>query len=231
MSLLSRAENAYLNILRVVILAIATLALLGAVFGIAAGAAMFFGNQASGTHTPADAKVSLGDFMAEQKASIPASGPSAAQSGSGASANASAPIKEAVRNLTRYLREKVHGEDVDANELTKILVDRSDSLPAEYRNSFEQSLVALTHQLTIAKGRPLTFNKVGELLDWHMARFKAKIEEDQGKRAGKAALGKVIAAAGGTALVTFLLLVFCFLFVKIERNLRVVQTITKVVPS
>ena len=74
----------------------------------------------------------------------------------------------------------------------------------------------------ISKGRGLTAENIDQLLTWHAAKFKAAAEEETARDAAAKVAQMGALQLGGYALVTFILLVFAFIFVKIERNLRAV---------
>ena len=130
-------------------------------------------------------------------------------------------VKQAAENLRSYARRNL-AFDLSVTSAIKEIQANEASVPDAYHAPYEESLLALTHQLVIAKGRALTAENVDQLLTWHAAKFKAAAEEETAREAAAKVAQMGALQLGGYALVTFILLVFAFIFVKIERNLRAV---------
>ena len=227
-SLLQRAENLYLNILRVLILAVATLALLGAIVGLLGGLPLLKASPTSTTAPPSSLQAAtLGDYVSEKKAAGQdvTTSPDAASTTS--TVISSVGIKDAAQNIVSYVRTKMNGTlglEPTIRELQGFEAD----IPEPFHTSYETSLVSLTKQLTLSTGAALTPDSLEDLLRWHAAKFKTAAEEDAAKLAEEKLQASQRIQLGAYALLTFLLLVFAFIFVKIERNLRVVRTLTTV---
>ena len=224
--MLAKIESAYLYILRVLILAVASLALIVVVWG-AARALPTLVSQLGPKSVPSIVSgASLRDWVIEKKAE-----------GVSTSSDDSSPpdpviptkIQTAVGDLSRYSKERLN-TDLDRPVATSALMDIRNSIPAPYQQTYEDSLASTMLQLVHSKGQPLDLDKIKDLIVWHGQKVKdfaeSKIQEDQIKQAEAI---KAIAISGG-ALGIFILIVFCFLFVKIERNLRLVHVSEEKVP-
>ena len=229
MTVLDRAEAAYLGILRVVILLVATLAIVVAVFGLIIGGKMFFDSKSTASKAPPVQAVTLGDWVSEKKAAAPGTtGDSADSSSGGESISAPRQISDAAQYLVDYAHRTGTGPNavsLSKMQLVKVLLNKQNEIPEQYRASYRESLKGLCYQLTISRGRPLNIDQLNELLDWHLTKFKGGATEDQTAKLLKGAAGSATLGIAGGAMLTFLLLVFCFLFVKIERNLRTLRVV------
>lgn len=231
-SFLQRAEDLYLNILRVVILAVATLALVGVIFGLgSAGPLLKPAPSASNQPPPSLQASTLGDFVSEKKAEgTPVGEPSSTSGESPADTiTSSTQVRDAAKNLQAYTR--AHDESQASLALwIKLIQANEATVPDAYHPAYEANLFSLTKQLAISRGAPLTLDNVEALITWHAAKFKSAADTEASENAAARVAAGVRLQLAGYALATFLLLVFAFLFVKIERNLRVVRTLTKVEP-
>ncbi len=224
MGFLSRLENFYLNVLRVLILVAATLALIVVGLGVARSVPML--SAALGPKQPVieASGATLGDFVAERNAQgRPVGGD---EQGQEEPTPVAAPqnIYNAAVLLQGYAKNRV-GVELATDKLTAVLVEKRDSIPTAYQERYGDSLNALANQLSESTGRPLSWDNVGALLDWHAAKFKAQADEIENKKAVDRVEGLQSLLVAGGALAIFLLIVFCFLVVKIERNLRLVRTV------
>lgn len=222
MALLSRIEGFYLSILRVIILAAATIALVIVVFGCVRSAPLLM-QQLGGASQQQTTGGSLSEFVSEKRAEgieTAAAPPTAAQPETPQS------IKEAVALLARYDKERL-GEDLDVNGATRVLMERHDALPYEYQSAYGASIKRLMEQLVASKGSPLQMDQINELLNWHDQKFQSNVEAQAAKKAADNAAALQAMAVAAVALLVFLLIVFCFIFVKIERNLRLVQMVDR----
>ena len=222
MALLSRIESFYLSILRVIILAAATIALVIVVFGFVRSAPLLI-QQLGGASQQQTTGGSLSEFVSEKRAEgieTAAAPPAAAQPETPQS------IKEAVALLARYDKERL-GVDLDVNGATRVLMERHDALPYEYQSAYGASLKRLMEQLVASKGSPLQMDQINELLNWHDQKFQSNIEAQAAKKVADNAAALQAMAVAAVALLVFLLIVFCFIFVKIERNLRLVQMVDR----
>jgi hypothetical protein len=138
-------------------------------------------------------------------------------------------LDRAAKDVVSYVNAHHLPYPKEVAELSIVLNDQYKALPSPYQDSYGDSVQSISHQLLISKGAPLTGDQVIALLKWHYDKFTAAVTADQASRAAKTATGQQLVTAAGAAFLAFLLLVFCFIFVKIERNLRVMKTLTKVV--
>jgi hypothetical protein len=223
MQFLSKIEAFYLSILRVVILAAATLALVVVVIGVVR-AVPAFTQQVLPPKPHEVAGANLGEFISEQRASGAETATIAAEEPAEAKADTPANITEAANALAAYLKAKL-GLNGDPNKIAAILVENRNSLPAAYQDAYGDGVRDLMRQLGRSKGQPLPTDSITKLIQWHFDKFKAEAEADVSRRAADSATGLQSIIAAGVALLAFLLVVFCFIFVKIERNLRPVRTL------
>ena len=232
-SFLGRLEALYLNMLRVVIIVLATVMLAGTVIGVIVAGPMllasFGGGQADAARLVRGD--SLDDFLGQGR-----------RSGSGNQAAAPDPeledrareadrrIRQAAANITRYISAKTGVTPVEA-AVTDYIQTLSDQLPERLVDRYGDSILSLSQELA---GRPSTSATldVDRLIDWHFQRFQAAAEEAATRDASRAAEAmerRIAAVAAGTMAVTlfglFLLMVFVFVLVKIERNLRLMPVV------
>ena len=214
--MLAKLERAYLGILRVVVLIAATIALVVAALGIIAAAPSLLrmtGIMQSDEATGA----TLQDFISEQKITdtTDVSGEQTEQKRSFL-----AEIEEAARNIRSYLGKR---GTITEETWKTALQDNADGFES-HEAAYAASVKALSEELTESKGKPLSEARVVQLVEWHKAHFLANLQAAQaGAAADRANFWVTVGAAGGAFLI-FILIVFVFLFVKIERSLRVVQT-------
>jgi hypothetical protein len=221
-SMLTRLEGAYLNILRVVILVAATLALVVAAFALVGSAPMLLKQLGVGTEEKVEGG-NLAQFIDEQRAvkstqtSSDASEPPSSQDLAPASA-----LRASAGRIADYVNRH-HRLGITREAAEQALTQSMSSVPAEHQAAFIKSLDRLTTELEASTGTPLTPEQINELLNWHQANFVARAAEKASNEqlSGMATL-TALATAGG-AFFIFLVIVFCFLFVKIERNLRLVR--------
>lgn len=232
MSFLTRLEGVYLNILRVVILLLATLLLLASI-----AAAIFVVPKLIPEGKPADARSlvqndRLADFKRYQRGepanvAAPETASPADQPG-----RIDSRIKAAAAALAQ------HGRDIGGAPNVAIIEDylnsKQKALPETLQGDYADSVQRLAAEVSASKDRSLD---VAALIDWHDAKFvEAEAQattEMMTKAADKAAKGQLAMMAGGAALTAFglfLLLIFVFVLVKIERNLREVAVAVISVP-
>ncbi len=235
MSLLEQLENVYLTILRVVIIVGATGALIAAGFGIFAGLPLLLPDKPTVFKAESVQDADLAAFQREQSGAEPP----AAQADSGDSLDQAtvdeidARLVEAARHLASYA-QRVQGYSTPTAVIERFLRARRDSLPSLYTEAYSKSVLELAKQ-TAASNASIDLDA---LIGWHYQRFidsaqlsaEKQTEKELNRQAERAkSLAMLIGGAAGFAL--FLLLVFCFLLVKIERNLRLVNTRVVELPS
>jgi hypothetical protein len=218
--MLSKIEEFYLNVLRVVILVAATIALIA--FGIGIIKVIPLISASFSTHSTVDTnRAGLGDFIAAQKNSgTPAADmPEAASSPDEAM---SADMKSAVTHLSNYNTNRMGGA-VDMASAQAAMLSKRSTVNSDYQDEYDRSLNDLMTQLDQSKGAPLDTDKLNSMLNWHLEKFNSLVAAKEAKKNEDKIAGLVGLGVAGTALLSFLMLVFCFLFVKIERNLRLVH--------
>ncbi len=110
-------------------------------------------------------------------------------------------------------------------------MDRRAELPTEVQDQYGVSVAALMDQLDNSKGNALSGEQIDELLNWHFDKFKTNVEAAAAQRQVAQVQALQTLGVAGAGFGVFIALVFCFLIVKIERNLRLVHTINSSTPS
>ena len=224
--MLNKLEALYLNILRVVIIVLAT-----ALLGVAAIAAVFAGPMLLSSFGGRDADAarlvrsdSLQDYRQRN------TGPQDVASSDSVeleyrTRDADPRFKDAAVNIVRYVRAKTGMAPPEAGVVDYIQT-LSDRLPSTLTDRYADSLLSLSEELIKAPTNATPVD-VDDVIEWHFNQFSAAAEtamqqdatravEDQARR--QSAILAATAAAG--FFMMFLLLVFVFVLVKIERNLR-----------
>lgn len=217
--MLEKIEAAYLAVMRVVVLIAATIALIICVVGASQAAPVVLRQLGWTVETPTEPP-GLSDFIAERKLTqapgqeVPV--PEAAPIGE-------TTLGQAARLINAYVATRSR-EELDPDVLNRALGEQQETLDLEHQGAYADSVLALARELTASKGRPLSLERVADLLTWHHSRFAAHVQDmklAEMTTATKAQAGLGLAMGG---LVAFILILFFFLFVKIERNLRLVRT-------
>jgi len=223
MSLLSRIEGFYLSILRVIILAAATIALVIVVLGFVRSAPLLIQQLGIDATQQQMTGGSLSEFVSEKRAE---GIETAAAPEKTSRPETPQTIKDAVALLARYHKERL-GEELDVNGATGVLMERHSALPIEYQAAYGASIKRLMEQLVASKGSPLQMDQINELMNWHDQKFQSNVESQAAKKATDNVAALQAMGVSAVALLVFLLIVFCFIFVKIERNLRLVQMVDR----
>lgn len=218
--MLTRIETAYLAILRVVVLVVATLALVVALLA-AASALPALGRQVGFLQSAKPQGGTLSEYIEARKATVPVE-PAPGLSPAETPSNAPAKVHEAATILQRYSKGDA-GMTIPLWE--QEIQASADSLLPEQTERFQDQTLLLAQQLDKATGKRLDAAGLKDMLKWNETQFKADaaMKETQKSQDASAALYKLYAAS--IAFVLFILVVFTFLFVKVERSLRVVRTI------
>lgn len=220
MEVLDRLERAYLGALRVVILVAATGALIIAALGVLSAVPPLLSSTGIIDHE----KPSGGDlrqFIEERKISET----TASSTGVSSEMYVSRDAKSAAFNIVRYLKSATTIKERDWGQNMQRLANDVPGHEAE----LAASLKDLSGQLIASKGKPLSEARVIELLGWHSEQFKSSVAASLAAEAQANAKFWVTLGGAGAAFLAFILTIFVFLFVKIERSLRIVRT-TRVVP-
>ena len=165
----------------------------------------------------------LADFIAQQKPSVNES--AAGDAGTEAADTttwAFSEIQAAAKDLKIYLGQRSR---IPEDDLTLSLQKGADSL-STYGREYARSVQHLAADLRASKGKPLSERRVFQLLEWHHQNFQTDIERRDAAKANAKAQFWMAATMAGSAFLAFILTVFVFLFVKIERNLRLVRMTT-----
>lgn len=225
--MLNRLEALYLNILRVVILVLATVLLVVAVIGAVVAGPMllssFGGGETDAGRIVRDDR--LRDYLGQGSGGRVAADAEETAQIEEAARQSDRRIRNAATNITRYVETKQGFRPVTA-AVTGYIQERADSLPASLFDRYADSILKLSTDLVAAPNTAAPVD-VDRLIDWHFAQFAGAVEEAQQRdamRATEDAARRATAMAAGAAAVgffmLFLLMVFVFVLVKIERNLR-----------
>lgn len=213
--MLTRLETAYLGLLRVVVLIAATIALLIAALGsISAIPPLLRWSGITETQKPNGG--TLRDFIDEQRITETTSeAPTATET----SRLVLPDVKAAARTIKTYLGRR---SATPQSQWESGIQDLADQLPGR-EAAYGESVRELTSQLLTSKGKALSEARIAQLVDWHKSRFEGEIQRRAATEAeGIARFWLTVASAGG-AFLAFILIVFIFLFVRIERSLRLVR--------
>lgn len=216
--MLANVERAYLAMLRVAVLFLATIALFATIGGLIA--VVPYVRTSMGPTDVQDA--TLGEYVRTRSSPGAETPEIVTDNGNAPAEMVPTDINDAAADLTRYLNRGAG--QYELNSVEDWLLGMHSSVPMEYRSKYSQSLRILCTSLEQSKGVPLDIDGVSELLDWHHAKFDQAIaaaEAEAERTQSEAWIG--LGVAGGAFLI-FMATVFCFLFVKIERNLRAIST-------
>lgn len=225
--MLNRLESLYLNILRVVILVLATVLLVVAVIGAGIAGPMllssFGGGETNAARMVKDDR--LADYLGQGTGGGASAGAAETAELEEAARLSDRRIREAAANISRYVQAKQGFSPVVA-AVTGYIQERADSLPPSLFDRYADSILKLSKDLGAASTTAAPVD-VDQLIDWHFGQFasaaQAAQERDAMRAAEEAARRETAVAAGAAAVsffVMFLLMVFVFVLVKIERNLR-----------
>lgn len=213
--MLSRLETVYLGLLRGFILIVATLALLAAALLVASSVPEVLTRMGITKSEPQSS--SLSEFIAEQK-------PVAQDSENAEPADDAKPIdpviRQAAQNFYDYLGSPA---DAPLKGWEQGIQSYKDSFPAEIANAYAASVERLSEELKASKGKRLSEQRVATLVDWHKNRFASNYAAQQAERAAADAAFRFKMLAAFGAFLIFAFITFIFLFVRIERNLRLMR--------
>jgi len=211
-------ETIYLGLLRGFILVAATLALLSAVILTATAIPSLLTRMGI---TQSDApSLSLQEFIAERKPQESSS--NSDDEGSSAELVVDPVISQAAENFHSYIGKRGKGTLATWRQG---LQATQNEIPVAAMSGYAQSLLTLSTELKASRGKPLSENRVFELVDWQKQRFVATYEQRIiEKQAADAAFLYKLGAAFA-AILLFVFVAFIFLFVRIERNTRLVRTV------
>ncbi|MFA4897931.1 MAG: hypothetical protein WC563_00260 [Brevundimonas sp.] len=224
--MLNKLEALYLNILRVVIIVLATVLLAVAAIGAVVAAPMLLSSFGGGEADAARLvrNDSLNDYLNRNSGS-----PGVAAQDQAAledrTRDADRRFKEAAANIVSYVKAKTGMAPPEAGVIDYIQT-LSDRLPTGLQDRYADSLLSLSKDLVQAPTATTPVD-VDQLIQWHFDQFSAAAEtamQQDASRAIEEQARRQTAVLAGTAaagfFMMFLLLVFVFVLVKIERNLR-----------
>ncbi|PIX89634.1 MAG: hypothetical protein COZ31_01035 [Nitrospirae bacterium CG_4_10_14_3_um_filter_44_29] len=250
MSILNKVENAYLTILRLVVLTGATLALVSAIILGASAASKLLGSEPKDTDpvlvTPGNTP-KLDTFLATSNPE--AEQPKNAESSTTAKDKTTNPdLDAAANNLSKYVQDVFQG-NLEVRKSREIFLEKANVLPEKTQDAYFKSANGFSVELLkkIATQKTLVataraayqepenvpgFINVDAALQWHLVQFAAIIDKNNAEIEQKQQ-EYVLAKAEGMqelymtagSFVTFLLVVFLFIIIKIERNLRGISVI------
>jgi hypothetical protein len=221
MTILTRLEGIYLNILRVVILLLATLLLFATV-----AAGVFVIPRLLPEAKSVDARTlvqgdTLADFKSFQKGEMRPTTAPAQETVGGQKIDSR--IKAAAAALTSYVRDQ--GHELGPEVVEQFLMTKQASLPEELQGDYADSLLKLTTALRTSRETM----DIEVLITWHYNKFveaegraAEQAAAQAAKKAARTQLAIVAGSAAAAAFGLFLLVIFVFVLVKMERNLRVV---------
>ena len=223
--MLARLEALYLNILRVAIIILATILLACAAVAMVVAGPMLLSSFNSETNaTRLVRSDTLNSYLQGESGAGQASDQPTEASVERA-AQADTRIRQAATNIANYVTAK-YGFDIVEPAVVGYLEDNALALPASLFDSYCDSLLTLTNDL-VARPASASPIDVDQLTAWHFEKFQQAAQQADAQNAARAAetaQRRITAVAAATAAVTlfglFLLMVFVFVLVKIERNLR-----------
>ena len=164
-----------------VVLLGATLALIAALFGLLGASPLLKSAKSDPSSQPADVQASLGDFINQQKGVASSSSTSEGSNASAATLD-SAKLTKAANNIISYVKRESPPLTLPSESVLSSLRTLESSVEAGHVPAYEDSLVALTHQLIISKGKPLATGNIDKLLSWHQAQFNEPLKWKTKKR-------------------------------------------------
>ncbi|HEX8532929.1 MAG TPA: hypothetical protein VF662_02075 [Allosphingosinicella sp.] len=222
--MLARLEETYLNVLRVAIVVVAGLALLAAASALAAG---IFNGSKSLLSSTLDAEAGrLAEFVAEKKLAAEVAGDVPAGTGpeqTRATMAVSPSIEQAAASFAQYLNRRDR-RTITRDELVQQLNELWLTVPDGHQHSYDKAVLDLAGELAGSTGRPLSRDRVLELLQWHHQSFVGRLGQLEQERAAASASAWMWIERAAQAFLLFIAIAFYFLFVRVERHLRLVRT-------
>lgn len=223
--MLSKLENLYLDALRIAMLAIATLALV--VFGLNA---INFTTSMGALSPQPPTPLSNGTVTLEQFLQSTQSGQSPVQNGAAQTVALPHPLHEAAEHVTEIYRRvscegNCYGTDREVLTSTENHLETFKAgLDPAYQEQYERSILAFTTALADYRGRPLNVDSIGDAIAFHNTTFLERVHDKEFAATEQHARAVQTLTIAALSFATFLAILFFFVVVKIERNLRVVKT-------
>lgn len=121
--------------------------------------------------------------------------------------------------------KRIDGTVMSTDTAARVIFDIMEDVAIEDREQYQNSFLALLTQLRDSKGKPLSKSKFYELLQWHHDRFKSEaMSRSAGSELSTIAAWEWLTKAG-IAFLMFLAVATYFLFVRVERHLRLVNVV------
>jgi hypothetical protein len=221
--MLARLEETYLNVLRVAIVVVAGLALLAAASALAA--AIFNGSKSLLSSTSSAEAGRLAEFVAEKKLAAEVAGdmPGTGPDQTRATMAVSPSIEQAATSFAQYLNRRDR-RTITRDELVQQLNELWLTVPDGHQHSYDKAVLDLAGELAGSTGRPLSQDRVVELLQWHHQSFVGRLGQLEQERAAASASAWLWIERAAQAFLLFIAIAFYFLFVRVERHLRLVRT-------
>ena len=129
-------------------------------------------------------------------------------------------LSEASKNFARY--DVRNGGTVSDQSKWDVLFRSvlAEKVPATEQAEYSADVLKLSNQLTRSTGKPLSDERVFQLIQYHLDTFLSNAQALGATKAGRLAGSMAKLLIAGSAFLVFVLVLFSFLFVKIERNLR-----------
>ena len=224
MSRLDRMESLYLNILRVTILLLATIFLIGATIGVVIALPKLVPSLGGADARKLVSGATFKDYKDTQSSAAPGVTADSTPTEATAPEQIDSRIATASGNFVAWGTKE--GNSYELGAVERSLDSKQKSLNPNLQGDYADSLVQFSRDVLASA---VSDENINQLINWHLEKFTAAQEQaaaDEQTKAVKTAVERqqalVLAGAAGAAFLAFLILVFVFVLVKIERNLRIV---------
>jgi hypothetical protein len=220
--IVAKLEHVYLDLVRILLIAGASIALVFVVLGVLGGMPLLTSILKSATSGEARPEpVRMAELEGRREVTIEQS----------SSADEVPDVRDdflraAAQNIVGYARSALNLE-LSEQVILKSLQDRRAEFPEEFYGDYSTSAKAFSEDMKQTSKQ----YDLDQLLDWHDRKFSENIQSAVANREGRLQEAAVEQAKAlqallmaGVALLAFLLIILCFILVKIERNLRLVNT-------
>ncbi|QDM41460.1 hypothetical protein [Altererythrobacter sp. TH136] len=215
--MLEKLESGYLSLLRMVILVVASLSLIVALGALALAILSLV--RSTGVTSAEASGGNLAEFIEQQK---PLASTGASSNTSTMEIAALPDVRTAAANFKAYLGNR---SKIKEDEFVEALQHGADEFGADGA-LYAEGVKLLSEELKISAGQPLSETRVLQLIDWHHRNFQSDLDRRGSEVAEATSQYWKSAALAGSAFLGFVLTIFVFLFVKIERNLRLVRMVS-----
>jgi len=222
--MIARLEELYLSVLRVSIVIVAGIALIAAIGSLLAAAYAFMPNF---TPDKIPSGGTLEEFITEQKAlavDSEVSKDTVLSSDSPSAEPQSAFLTEASKLYIAYVR-KMGGPKISKADAVEFISDYVSNVEFSNREAFQRSFLSLLKQLRDSTGKPLSQAKFDDLLSWHFTNFESQVAANSASSEVTGPGAWAWLTQAGTAFLLFLGIAIYFLFVRVERHLRLVKVV------